>query len=111
MKTVQSHSHSFGDEEWPFNTPQNTLAISTKPVILFAKPVLLVSHDHDGVWQVLCDTTTEADDCLVVCLGCCFERDPTIGELADLPSGWLAQRERVGGSWSRRQDPVEINDV
>jgi hypothetical protein len=107
MSTVQSHPHKFRDSEWPFAVPQNALAIATKPVIEMGYPVLLVSHDDDGIWQVLCDTTTEADDCLVVCLGCCFERDATIGDLANLPPGWIAQRESVGGPWSRRQAPSE----
>lgn len=102
MKTVQSHPHKFQDAEWPFFSPQNALAISTKPVIQAGHPILLVSHDDDGIWQILCDTTTAEEDCLVVCLGCCFERDSSIAELADLPPGWLAQRERVGSAWFRR---------
>lgn len=107
MNTVQSHPHNFQDREWPFASPQNALAISTKPVFRGGHPILLVSHDDDGIWQILCDTTTEEGDCLVVCLGCCFERDPTIGELANLPSGWLAQRERVGSAWFRRHSAPE----
>jgi hypothetical protein len=50
MSTVQSHPHKFRDSEWPFAVPQNALAIATKPVIEMGYPVLLVSHDDDGIW-------------------------------------------------------------
>jgi hypothetical protein len=107
MNTVQSHPHKFEAGEWPFPAPHNALAISTKPVMHLGYPILFVSHDDDGIWQILCNTTTQADDCFVVCLGCCFERDPTIGELADLPIGWIAQRESVGAPWLREPSEPE----
>ncbi|MCZ8235849.1 MAG: hypothetical protein O9335_11905 [Inhella sp.] len=102
MKTVETHTHSFPEATWPFHAPQNALAISTNPVMRDGFPILLVSHDSDGIWQVLCNTTTKEADCIVVCLGCCFERDQSIGELSDLPPGWMAEREKPGEQWSRR---------
>jgi len=102
MKTVQAHSHGFPEATWPFLAPQNALAISTLPVVRDGYPVLLVSHDSDGIWQVLCNTTTKEEDCIVVCLGCCFEKDHSIGELSDLPPGWMAEREGPGAQWLRR---------
>lgn len=105
MNTTQAHPHSFSDAAWPFVAPQNTLAISTIPVMRDGYPVLLVSHDPDGIWQVLCNSTTKEEDCVVVCLGCCFEQDQSIGELSDLPLGWMAEREKLGAPWSRRPAP------
>lgn len=110
MKTVQAHSHGFPEATWPFIAPQNALAISTRPVIQDGFPILLVSHDSDGIWQVLCNTTTKEEDCVVVCLGCCFEQDQSIGELSDLPLGWMAERNRPGEQWSRRPAPQENHD-
>jgi hypothetical protein len=36
--------------------------------------------------------------------------DPTVLEIADLPPGWQAIRERVGGSWTRRAHPPVPED-
>jgi hypothetical protein len=110
MDTVEPHPHAFADSVWPFSDPVNALAISTTRVFHENYPVLRVSHDYDGDWQVLCDTTVESRHGLVVCLGCCFQRDRTIGELADLPRGWIAWRDYVGGPWSREMKVPEDED-
>jgi hypothetical protein len=64
-------------------------------------PVLAVSHDEDGDWQFLCGTTLRSEDCKLVCLGCAFQRDFSLAEIADLPRGWQAVRDHVGGPWER----------
>ena len=46
-----------------------------------------MTHDEDGYWQLLCGTTNKSEDGRVACLGDLFERDRTIGALADLPRG------------------------
>jgi hypothetical protein len=38
------------------------------------------------------------------------KRDPTVLDVADLPPGWQAVRERVGGAWTRRQRPEDSDD-
>ena len=94
-----THSHDF--ETWPFTDPTNTTAYTTVLVLKKQHPILLVTHDEDGDWQVLCGTTNSSDDGRVACLGCLFLLDPTIGVLADLPPGWRAWRETVADSWHR----------
>lgn len=101
MSHVQEHQHSFPASQWPFREPENTAAFTTRPVLEKGLPVLVVSRDEDGEWQFLCGTTTKSSDCMVVCLGCAYQRDLTLGELLDLPTGWQAQREFVGGAWER----------
>lgn len=32
-----------------------------------------------------------------------IDRDPTLTELADLPLGWYAERDKVGEPWVRRE--------
>ena len=88
VDTVQQHQHEFPSSEWPFSDPENAATISTIQVIRRGFPILRVSHDLDGDWQVLCGTTVETEDARIICLGCLFQRDRTIGELADLPLGW-----------------------
>jgi hypothetical protein len=110
METVQPHSHNFAEDEWPFSVPTNALAISTVRVVCEGHPVLRVSHDKDGIWQVLCNTTTEFDHCKVACLGCCYQLDSSIGEFADLPLGWGAWRRSVRDPWIREANLPECDD-
>ena len=41
---------------------------------------------------------------------CAYQKDKTIGELADLPLGWTAWRDYVGGPWEREQKPEEEDE-
>lgn len=88
-------------DDWPFPDPPNTIAITTRRVLREGHPILLVTHDEEGSWQVLCGTTNDPKDGLVVCLDCMYERDPSIGELADLPCGWRAWRAAADAPWQR----------
>jgi hypothetical protein len=93
-------------EEWPFEDPRNTAAITTRQVLETGAPVLRVTHDaEDGGWQFLCGTTDDPADGRVVGLGCMCDRDATLLELADLPEGWCAWRERPGALWWRAPAP------
>ena len=59
------HKHDF--ETWPFSEPVDTCAYTTNRLLDNEHPILLVSHDNDGDWQMLCGTTSEAADGRVVC--------------------------------------------
>jgi hypothetical protein len=110
MDTVEEHPHSFSPAEWPFADPVNAVAISTRQVFRESYPILRVSDDSDGDWQVLCGTTTELDDAIIVCLGCAYQRDPTIAELANLPLGWTAWRDGPGREWQREPKQEEADE-
>lgn len=101
MDTVEQHEHDFPESEWPFSEPENVAAISTVQVFRRGFPILRVTHDADGDWQILCGTTSDSEDGIVVCLGCAYQHDKSIGELADLPPGWFAWRESVESPWLR----------
>jgi len=107
---VDEHDHRFSKKEWPFSDLPNSVAISTRQVIRDGYPVLRVSHDFDGDWQVLCGTTTDVKDALIVCLGCAFQRDPSIGSLADMPRGWTAWRESATALWTREPKEAESDE-
>jgi hypothetical protein len=86
---------------WPFESAPNTASITTRQV-LAGIPVLRVSHDaDDGGWQFLCGTTNDPGDARVVGLGSMYARDITLGEIADLPEGWVAWRAGPGLPWRR----------
>jgi hypothetical protein len=90
------------DTSWPFHEGKNRAVFTTKPV-LDGHPILLVSHDREGDWQFLCGTTNRAEDAKIVSLGCIFERDGTLAEVAGLPEGWTAYRRVKGAAWGRER--------
>ena len=99
---MEEHTHTFAPGAWPFGEDAvNTAAFTTIQVLHHGFPILAVSHDEDGDWQFLCGTTTETEDCLVICMGCAFQLDPTVGRIADLPLGWQAIRDSATGAWER----------
>jgi hypothetical protein len=90
-------------EDWPFEDPPNTAALTTSHVLEANAPILLVTHDaDDGSWQFLPGRAVSTSEARVVGLGEICVRDPSLLELADLPEGWRAWRERVGTEWQRR---------
>lgn len=44
---------------------------------------------------------------VAVCLHHPIDRDPTLGELADLPVGWHAERDAVGERWIRKKHSTD----
>ncbi len=101
--------HDFG-RDWPFAEPVNRLVFTTTRVLHQHFPILLVTHDEDGSWQVLCGTTNDPQDGVVVCLGCVLQRDRSIATLADLPPGWVAWREAATEPWQREPHGPEETD-
>jgi len=110
MDTVANHVHVFEPQEWPFTEPSNAVAFTNQRVLRENHPVLTVFHDHDGEWQFMCGSE-DPGECLIICLGCAYERDKTVGIVADLPSGWLAWRETVNDRWHREPYEQEQDDA
>ncbi|MBX3388173.1 MAG: hypothetical protein KF691_01815 [Phycisphaeraceae bacterium] len=89
-------------EDWPFEDPRNVATISLRRIVFSGRPVLYVEHDdEDGTWVMLDDEPMTEKDACVVALEEMVVRDPTLIELADLPCGWEARRDFVGGPWRR----------
>jgi hypothetical protein len=71
-----------------------------------SEPILLVSHDaEDHGWQFIGTSDASMADAKLVCLEEIARLDPTVLEVADLPPGWQAIRNAVGGAWTRREHP------
>jgi hypothetical protein len=93
-------------EDWPFDQGHNVAAISDRRVFDLGKPVLFVVHySDDHSWAFLAGADFISENAMVVGMGTIVGRDPTLRQIADLPSGWTATRDRVGGDWNRREDP------
>ena len=86
--------------DWRFDQDQNAAAITTRQVIRDNLPILCVIHySDDHSWAFTCGTTNESEDAMIVGMGEILERDSSLHEIADLPTGWSAHRESVGGKW------------
>jgi hypothetical protein len=89
--------------EWPFDEPENVATMTVRQVTHGGQPILMVSHDaDDGMWQFLTGGPAEMADAMIVSLREVFTIDPSIGELADLPLGWTAERSSPGQPWRRQ---------
>jgi len=98
-------------EDWTFDDPPNRRCYTTVNVLELNHPVLLVTHDaDDGAWQFLCGKTSNPEDGRVIGLDCALARDLTLSEVADLPLGWRAWRDEIGGSWTRAPRSVSEDD-
>lgn len=83
-------------------------ATTTRQVIKDGLPILDVVHyldDHS--WAFVCGTTDWADDGRVITMGTALKLDPTLRGIADLPPGWAAWRDEVGGVWHRHERETE----
>ena len=105
---MSGHAHTF--PHWTFKDAMNTVGFSTARVAHDGFPVLQVAHDANGDWQFLDATTDDPGECILLCLGCIFERDPTLADISDLPRGWGAFRLEVGAAWERWEHPPEDDD-
>jgi hypothetical protein len=73
-----------------------------------SEAILLVTHDADDHgWQFIGVSDAAAADAMLVCLEEIVHLDSTVLEVADLAPGWGATRDRVGGTWTRRQRPPD----
>ena len=89
-------------DDWPFADAPNTACITTCQVLEDGYPILMVAHDSDdGMWQILCGTTNDADDARVIGLGEALKIDPSLAQIADLPLGWRAWRKDRKSTWQK----------
>ena len=96
-----THSHTFSENEWPFDASMNATAYSTKNIVKNGYPVLTIAHDNEGDWQFLCGETGNPQDISIGCFGCIFELHPWIAEFSDLPLGWIAWRDDESEPWQK----------
>lgn len=96
---------------WAFEDPPNAAAVTMRQIVFESQPVLLVVRDADGGWQFLTGGPFEVTDGLIVALKNIIEQDPSLAELADLPSGWEAVRESQGAAWDRRPSEESMEEV
>jgi hypothetical protein len=89
---------------WKFQDPPHARVYLSETVHNGSEPVTYVSHDaEDCSWQFLGDSMSDGGGPVVSCFHHPIDRDPTLTELTDLPTGWYAERDKVGEPWIRRK--------
>lgn len=87
---------------WPFDQAPNVAAITVRAVLEGA-PILHVSHDEDDDgWQFLDGQEVVVEEGRVISMAEALDLDPTLRQIADLPSGWIASRENAAAAWVRK---------
>jgi hypothetical protein len=93
------------NEPWPWDQAPNAAALTVRS-ILEGAPILRVFHDaDDDGWQFLDGGPPDTSEGRLIGMREVLRLDPSLRDIADLPPGWMAWRERVGGSWSRGPNP------
>jgi hypothetical protein len=87
---------------------ERNLGVFTTRQVLEGKPVLRVSHDVDGDWQFLCDTTSDVGDLKLVALEEIVQRDSTLNKLFELNYGWSAWRETPEHDWETWEKETDV---
>jgi hypothetical protein len=93
--------------EFKYREAKNLGIFTTRQWIELGKPILRVVHDDDGDWQFLTGDQMPEDGILVA-LEHMTIKDKTLNEVFDLEYGEAAEREFIGGKWTRNM--VEIED-
>ena len=93
--------------DFKFREVKNLATFTTRQWIEQQKPILRVVHDSDGDWQFLTGDQLP-EDIKIVALEELVLRDKTLNEIFDLDYGEGAEREFIGGRWTRNK--VEYDD-
>jgi hypothetical protein len=82
-----------------------TTSIQTHEVFEFAEPILLVSHDDDGMWQLIGTTDANSENGSIGHLHHAIDTDPSLIDVLNLQAGHQATRPHVDGPWTRHSNP------
>ena len=89
-------------EPWPFDLPPNCAVYTTKQIMKDGVKITRVFHDEeDHGWQFHHHGEWDMIDSMLVALKNVIALDDSILEVADLPPGWMAEREFYGRPWKR----------
>ena len=98
-------------DPWPFADEPNVACVTVGSITDGVRPILLVSRDvDDGSWQMLTGDAFDIAEAKLVQLKHLVDLDASLVELADLPLGWTARRQRVDTPWSRHADTERTGD-
>ena len=83
-----------------FKDAPETACIVCQHVLGGKNPITFISHDkEDGMWQFLCSEDHILEDVRLISLAEAFQIDGSIGQVADLPRGFVMERTEPKGRW------------
>lgn len=98
-------------ERWLFDQAPNVAAVTSTHITKDGCPILLVTHyEDDHSWGFQSGKPVSMADAQVVGMSEIVRLDSTLFEIADLPPGWSAERDTVGGEWRRYKDNWESEE-
>ena len=86
--------------DFKFRESKNLATFTTKQWLELKKPILRVVHEMDGEWQFLTGDQMP-EDIKIVALEELVLRDKTFNDVFNLGYGEAADREYIGGKWTR----------
>lgn len=89
----------FKKNAFPFRDKPNTAVFTCVHVLNQERPILHVTHDEDGDWQFLCGASHGVDEARVIALVEAYELDPSVGTLAHMGYGHIADRTDADSNW------------
>lgn len=88
--------------DFKFYEPRNLTTFTTRQWLDGKKPILRVVHNIDGDWQFLTGDQLP-EDIIIVALEELIMRDNTLNQVFDLEYGEEAERDFIGGQWTRNK--------
>lgn len=92
--------------DFKFREKRNLGVFTTKQVFE-GRPIVYVSHNHDGDWQFHSESEPSLGDAFLVTLEQITKLDPSINEVFHLNYGEYAWRETKNDSWQWDKSPEE----
>lgn len=98
-------------ENSPFTSPEMPVVFTLERIVRGESPILMVKHDEsDGGWLFLDGGELDLDESTLVEPETITKLDPSVLELASLPLGWVATRDKPGDPWELAADVLEEDD-
>ena len=88
--------------DFKFREAKNLGIFTTRQWLELGQPILRVVHDNDGDWQFLTGDQMP-EDIKLVALERMTIKDKTLNDVFDLEYGEAAEREFIGGKWTRNE--------
>ena len=98
--------------EYKFIDSADTACFVCDHILRRQRPILHVTHDHDGYWQFICGQNDHYEtNGKVISIEEATKIDNTINDLYEMPMGVGADRESVNDKWVPYKLPDESADT
>jgi hypothetical protein len=96
--------------DWPFAVGKNRTAHVSANVLAGAEAIVRASHNHDGTWTFVGEAAADSVDTKTATLAELLNRQPILGNLAELSAGWQATRDAQSDHWHVLPLPTPVDE-